>query len=61
MLEQARNTNLYSEWLAYIESEETKSVVPAAGNAVVTIKQGAVNVWQDAYRKSIDFSQSFGK
>ena len=38
-----------------------KSVVPAAGNAVVTIKQGASQVWQYAYRKSADFTQSFSK
>lgn len=38
-----------------------QSVVPAAGNAVVTIKQGAADVWQYAYRKSVDFRQSFSK
>jgi hypothetical protein len=42
-------------------ADAKKSVVPAAENAVVTIRQGARNVWQYAYRKSIDFSQSFGK
>ena len=37
------------------------SVIPAAGNAVVTIKQGATEAWQYAYRKSVDFTQSLGK
>lgn len=41
--------------------EVKKSVFPAAGNAVVTVKQGAVDVWQYAYRKSVNFRQSFSK
>lgn len=41
--------------------EVKKSVVPAAGKTVVTINQGAADVWQYAYRKSVDFSQSLGK
>ncbi len=38
-----------------------KSVVPAAGQAVVTIKQGAADVWQYAYRKSVRVRQIFNK
>ena len=38
-----------------------KSVVPATRNAVVTIKQGAAEVWKYAYRKSVEISPSFSK
>jgi len=38
-----------------------KSVVPAAGKAVVAIKQGGADVWQYAYRKSVEVGQTFSK
>lgn len=44
-----------------VSADIKKSVVPATGKAVVTIKQGAVDVWQYAYQKSGAFAQSISK
>jgi hypothetical protein len=38
-----------------------KSVAPATERAVVTVKQGTADVWQYAYRKSVEVGQSFSK
>lgn len=37
-----------------------KSVVPAAENAVTTIKRGSADAWQYAYQKSVEANFSFG-
>lgn len=56
-----------SRFAAAVEQAQTagadlkKSVVPAAGNAVVTIRHGIADVWQYAYRKSTEFGQSLGR
>jgi hypothetical protein len=38
-----------------------KSVEPAAKNTIITIKKRAADGWEYAYRKSVDFGQSFSR
>ena len=42
-------------------SDLKKSVVPATQNALTTVKKGAADVWQYAYRKSVEYSDSLRK